>query len=187
MNVRRLITVACLSLIPLLIPASAVGSHDEWETRYPEVNWPWSPNPTHPDQTVLRIATEGRTTVYNIRAVMADIESKVAGIRFAAADKDCADFPRFNCLSIRVDNYGPTGWVGRTDSLSPTNRRILFNSHYSSQLDQQTACHELGHALGIMHHLDVGCVLSSHNTNPSRDYMSWPEIRALRGYYNNLG
>jgi hypothetical protein len=80
-----------------------------------------------------------------------------------------------HCVQVYNADYGATKWTGRTTyQYNPTSRLFLdlsvmvqFNDYYSynSAGLQQTACHELGHGLGLGHNLGTNSCLYFQLTN----------------------
>lgn len=74
-----------------------------------------------------------------------------------------------HCVHVYNGNYGATGWVGLTswpydstgDFDNTTNVTIKLNDYYGGTAAQHrnTACHEMGHALGLDHNTSTGSCL----------------------------
>jgi hypothetical protein len=82
------------------------------------------------------------------------------------------------CVHVYNDSFGANGWVGETDYSYNTSSRnfvdgsvwVWFNDSYSTSAarKRKTACHELGHALGMGHNSSTGSCLVSGDYTPSR-------------------
>lgn len=103
--------------------------------------------------------------------------------------------PGSHCVNIGDYDYGPTGWSGNTSySFNVSTREFLddgsvwisLNDYYTYNEDgfMQTACHEMGHALGLAHntYLAGGSCLwyqtlnSGHRNPASGDYQVLEQI-----------
>jgi hypothetical protein len=84
--------------------------------------------------------------------------------------------------------YGNNGWLGWTNvTVAPdgeiTAARVRINQSYfdKGQFDNRasrrhTACHELGHSIGLAHSTGTSCM---NRTNPADPSRSWPGIEDL--------
>lgn len=94
-----------------------------------------------------------------------------------------------HCVPVRAANNGPNGIVGYTymevDSIGffiDGKVRVDFNSHYSSSDDNRgTACHELGHALGLAHNGSrSSCLYATSISGPDPRLPHSTDISVLR-------
>jgi hypothetical protein len=102
-------------------------------------------------------------------------ESTVMNVGYRWYTNGC---PNSNCVDFWDADYGDTGWDGKTFfSYNTSTRRFIssgfhvdLNDHYSlnaTQL-QATACHEMGHAIGMDHNVyTTSCLYWQINTSVS--------------------
>ncbi|SCF32081.1 hypothetical protein GA0074695_5553 [Micromonospora viridifaciens] len=87
-----------------------------------------------------------------------------------------------HCVTVNNSNYGATKWAGKTSySYSTTTRffiedsvKIQLNDYYSDTYGERrnTACHEVGHAIGAGHNISTAsCIYSTQGSaqNPTSD------------------
>ena len=88
-----------------------------------------------------------------------------------------------HCVHVWSGNYGTTGWTGNTSYRLDSSRFFIdgsvwveLNDYYAaSTVDRRnTACHELGHALGVGHNLaDASCMYATDvPSNPQYPHSS---------------
>ncbi|MBB4761603.1 hypothetical protein ACFQFC_36200 [Amorphoplanes digitatis] len=94
-----------------------------------------------------------------------------------------------HCVPVRTVSGGPNGIVGEThmevDSVAffiDGTVSVDFNTYYSSSDDNRgTACHELGHALGLAHNGSTGsCLYNSAIAGPDPRLPHSTDISVLR-------
>lgn len=184
----RLLTALLAALLALTVgTAPAQAAHDEWETVNPQVNWPWSPHPDNPDQDTLKVTLAGPTDTWTMRKVARWVNEQVEGIHIYRSGW-CPDRPDTRCLRVLMVNKPNADWAGLTYGVNENRRVIELNKANASTnaYREYLACHELGHALGIMHHQRRGCVQSAHSNFPHPNRYSDFEVSRLREHYNYL-
>jgi hypothetical protein len=82
-----------------------------------------------------------------------------------------------HCVGVYNNDYGATGWVGWTNYAFDANRNLVdsrvtvyLNDHYpiTAARHRKSACHELGHVLGLGHNSSSGsCMISGAYETPT--------------------
>ena len=168
---RTLVTLLALILALLIPPAAATASDT---TNYPQVVW-GIPKVSDP----VNVQLQGPDNVWRIRKVADTVREKVPGLRIRLYGT-CAERPNYHCVTIRVRDYGATAWSGQTTAYGD-GRLIQLNSHYGNHY--YVGCHELLHALGMMHHRYWHGCLRSPAELPLPETPAPGEIDTLRAYY----
>lgn len=98
-----------------------------------------------------------------------------------------------HCVHVYDAYYGATGWTGATSYTYNTNTLAFvegsvvskFNDtySYSSKELQQTACHELGHALALGHNLYTSSCLYFETTDSASRYPADGDFSMLASIY----
>jgi hypothetical protein len=108
---------------------------------------------------------------------------------YRPASAGCDGSPA-HCVQVTSGNYGNVGWVGQTSRTTNaaqtyfTHANVKFNDYYaSSALSNQwnSACHELGHVLGLGHNTSSGSCM--YYRQSSQRYPSNQDVALLERYY----
>lgn len=80
------------------------------------------------------------------------------------------------CVDVWSGNYGNNGWQGLTQlsyvpgttyRIAEQGNAVYFNEYYTPANYRNTACHELGHALGLAHNISTSsCLYFQSNNSP---------------------
>lgn len=182
---RRLLT-ALLSAVVLLAPASAAG-----DTAQAEVTYELFQKST--DQGVHTLIIEAPKRAWGLRRIAADYDRRLPSLDIWAKRGISCD-PDVSCLQVRVGNFGREFVCGYGDPYvyagcmwdprwvsQPGERFLMLNTHYvhDRKTRKAVACHELGHALGLDHHLSPGCVGGTGGKSPSDE-----EIAVLERWFS---
>ncbi len=167
MLAMKKLIVASIAVL-LLLPSAAGASH----SFSPEAHWVKTGPGISVDVGDCLRQTYWRRAV---RAAIADwSRSPVVTYRLVGCNAPHREF------QIRDGFYGPTGWSGYAKlnyDLHFTSVPIKLNSSYGAGFSEarrrKTACHELGHALGLAHRTSGSCLVRGDypRSRPSRhDY-----------------
>jgi len=101
----------------------------------------------------------------------------------------CPGYGGTHCVHVWSGNYGNSGWSGQTSYATNSDYSyidgqtvVYLNDYYSmtSFETRSTACHELGHALGLLHAVGSGsCMYSWSSAYPHSD-----DFALLGGIYS---
>lgn len=123
-----------------------------------------------------------------VRAAMADwSRTPVVTYRLVACRAPNREF------QIRDGYYGRTGWSGYADwdyALHFTWMHIKLNSSYGANFSEarrrKTACHELGHALGLGHRSSGSCLVRGNYPRHRPDGHDNNYLRRIYGHEDLL-
>jgi hypothetical protein len=130
------------------------------------------------DRVVIQLQAPEHS--WGIRKVARQINQEVPGLHIRRHGK-CADRPELYCARVIVADFGryETGgvsWIGEYSAPDGVDT-IKLNASFRPR--QGTACHELGHLLGLPHHNSRGCV-----GYPSGEYFSDLELSSMKAVYS---
>jgi hypothetical protein len=107
---------------------------------------------------------------------------------YRPASSGCDGAPT-HCVNVYSKNYGATGWTGLTSrtlyaaQTYYTNATTELNDYYGGTETQKwnTACHELGHVLGLDHNISTTSCL--YYARISTKYPNADDFNLLERYY----
>jgi hypothetical protein len=107
---------------------------------------------------------------------------------YRTASSGCDGAPA-HCVHVYSGNYSATGWTGRTTRTLNSaatyyaSAKVELNDYYGGTENQKwnTACHELGHVLGLDHNTSTTSCLYYART--SQIYPNGDDFNLLERYY----
>ena len=168
--------VASIAVL-LLLPSAAGASH----SFSPEAHWAKTGAGIYVDVGDCLRQTYWRRAV---RAAIADwSRSPVVTYRLVGCGAAHREF------HIRDGFYGGTGWSGYADlnyDLHFTEVPIKLNSSYGAAFSEarrrKTACHELGHALGLAHRTSGSCLVRGNYPRSRPDRHDYDHLKHIYGH-----
>lgn len=167
---KRLILLLAMIASLILASAALAGDHPEYSSAGARLHWPIDSRGISliSIKNYMNEASQQHSSLAGNMQLWADRDSQhLAMLWYTPAPQECSapDSPggcpgQSGFVSVFDHDYGAVGWAGRTWYWSYPDGRIdradimvnLSTVYYN--LPENTACHEMGHAIGVDHNND---------------------------------